>query len=423
MKMNRNTKIILGIGAGVGLAYLLFGRKKTSPTSKMPMRSMESGETESDVETPDVALEDALNEPETREEQIAFILENADMTVQEELSTFEGTKFVWNKNFGRYYPTGTIVEGKMPQYAESVFGNFEGDSDPTEEAIDSINGLSDKELLLAVNLVKYKKFNPKEINEAMALKEISNNDPKLVEIVKTRILPRLNDVKMLRTSPNWKERWKARKEKLKSIREKAKKCGRRPVNSREKLAEWKKCIKSVRQERRDGQDDVSEFMLTKRIRERREEIKSVCGNPPKNKKDMNEYVQCANRVRKQMQEDSGYGQKGSPFKKVKSKKSSFSGVDYNKSRQAEFVREMTNRNAGGMFGGRRWDGKTNEQEDAMVRKGLNFSGADGEMWNEARQNDFAQQVINRNAGGMFAGRRFDGRSNTAEEILVREGKV
>jgi hypothetical protein len=51
-------------------------------------------------------------------------------------------------------------------------------------------------------------------------------------------------------------------------------------------------------------------------------------------------------------------------------KSSFSGVDYNEARQTEFQKQVTNRMAGGMFAGRRFDGRSNKQEETLVREGI-----------------------------------------------------
>jgi hypothetical protein len=396
--MNRNTKIILGIGAGIGLAYFLFGRRKSA---KAPAQKMTSGQIESEVEIPDVAIEDAENEPQTRDEQIAFILMNADSNVKEEASGFEGTKFVWNKNYGRYYPVGVIQEGEMPEYADSVFLGFEGeDADPVQEAVDGLDKLSSKELSLAYNLTKYKKFNPKAISEEEALREISNNDKKLIEIVKIKIKPVLNDVKILRKHPKWSERLAERRAKMEErMKERAKTCGRRPI-SKDKLKEYKMCIKNVSSK----QEPTNVFT---RIKE--------------------------NKVQKTKQQQS----RRSPRME---KRSSINGAEFTDSRQKAFSEQVTNRMAGGMFAGRRFDGRSNYQEETMVREGdfsngdgrvkpprttkrKGMSSADGSTFNDKRQEAFANQVTNRMAGGMFAGRRFDGRTNEAEELLVREGDI
>ena len=401
--MNRNTKIILGIGAGISLAYFLFGRKKTA---KAPAQKMTSGEIESEVEIPDVAIEDAENEPQSRDEQISFILMNADSNVKEEASGFEGTKFVWSKEYGRYYPVGVIREGMMPKYADSVFLGFEGeDADPVQEAVDSLDKLSAKELSLAYNLTKYKKFNPKAISEEEALREISNNDKKLIEIVKIKIKPVLNDVKILRKHPKWSERLAERRAKMEQrMKERGKTCGRRPI-AKDKLKEYKTCIKDVasKQEPTNIFTKVKENYQSSYKGERIEDKKSK---------------------RTQRRE----------------KRSSINGAEFTDSRQKAFTEQVTNRMAGGMFAGRRFDGRSNYQEETMVREGdfsngdgrvqpprttkrKGMSSADGSTFNDKRQEAFANQVTNRMAGGMFAGRRFDGRTNEAEELLVREGDI
>jgi hypothetical protein len=43
--------------------------------------------------------------------------------------------------------------------------------------------------------------------------------------------------------------------------------------------------------------------------------------------------------------------------------------------------------------------------------------------NTERQESFKNQVVNRNAGGMFAGKRWDGESNNYIESLVDKGLV
>jgi hypothetical protein len=362
--MNKNTKIIIGVGVGVTLAYLLFGKKKAKPKVKSTQPAI-------DVKLPeeleDVAEEDALNEPQTREEQIAFILENTESNIKEESSGFEGTKFVWNPNFGRYYPIGTIKEGQMPSYADNVFNGFEGlddlfigfdgDIDPVQESANTLNELTDKELNLATNIVKMRKYSPSAMSESQALKEISNNDPKLQEIVKTRITPRLNDVKVMKKIPTWKQLWERRKKTISSIREKAKVCGRRPLFNRDKIANWKNCIKDVSKKQVKGKAmieanrkrDISEASL-------REGLFKTCGTKPRDKQAFMMWKECAKKYKAQ--------------NNMSKPKSSFSGVDYNEARQTEFQKQVTNRMAGGMFAGRRFDGRSNKQEETLVREGI-----------------------------------------------------
>jgi hypothetical protein len=365
--MNKNTKIIIGVGVGVTLAYLLFGKKKAKPQVKSTQPAI-------DVKLPeeleDVAEEDALNEPQTREERIAFILENTDVTNKEQTSGFEGVKFVWNPQLGRYYPKGVIQEGEMPSYADNVFLGFEGlddlfigfegDVDPVSESAISLNELTDKELALATNIVKIKKFSPSEMTDSQALREISDNDPKLQEVVKTRIAPRLNDVKVMKKMPTWRGLWNRRKKRISSIREKAKVCGRRPLFNREKIANWKSCIKDVSKKQVQGKSmisanrkkDISEASL-------REGLFKTCGkkpNPNLDKKAFMMWRECAKKYKAQ--------------NNMSKPKSSFSGVDYNEARQDEFTKQVTNRMAGGMFAGRRFDGRSNKQEETLVREGV-----------------------------------------------------
>lgn len=401
MKMNRNTKIILGIGVGVGLAYLLYGRKKTAPKTAVAPKSAPklSEEVETDIDVPDEDEVDVLEMGDTRDEQIAYILDNVDTNIKEEASGFEGTKFVWNPKLGRYYPVGVIHEGRMPNYADSVFYGFADEDEPVQDAVESLSDLSDKEVLLAFNLVKYRRKSPKAISEEEAVKEISTGDPKIIEIVRTRIVPRLNDIKVLKKRPNWRKNWAERRKKVRElVAEKSRVCGKRPADPKNRK-EYRQCLRRVGKSQKGQPIFVS--MKTK--------MKSRSNERLNNRKARQE------------------------------KRNSFSGVEYNDLRQQEFSNEVTNRMAGGIFAGRRFDGRSNNAEETLVREGFSngdgrvkpprtqkgtpMSSADGSTWNDSRQQSFSEQVTNRMAGGMFAGRRFDGRSNEAEEVLVREGRV
>jgi hypothetical protein len=100
--MNKNTKIIIGIGIGLGVAYWLYNKKGKDAKKKSSLAPATS-----------VAISDAINEkPVTREEQIAYILENTEANATEQTSGFEGVKFVWNKDFEKYYPVEQLEKVK-----------------------------------------------------------------------------------------------------------------------------------------------------------------------------------------------------------------------------------------------------------------------------------------------------------------------
>ena len=301
--MTKNTKILIGVGLGLGVAYWLYNRnkKKTATTTKS-------------ATNPTVALSDAINEnPVTREEQLAYILENTEANAVEQQSGFEGVKFVWNKNFERYYPVGTIVEGQMPSYADAVFNSFEGeeDIDPTDSAMGSLQDLTDNEIKLAYNLVKYRKKNPSAISEEESFKQIGGNDPKILEIIKSKLRPKLNDIKILKNHPKWSARWEKKKRTFTSIIDKAKKCGRRPIG-KNKVVLWKKCIEGTsRKQALNKPTDGEGVPTTVRGKEK-----------------------------------------------------------FNEKRQKSFAQQVTRRNEGGMFAGKRFDGKKNNYEETIVREGI-----------------------------------------------------
>jgi|688.fasta_scaffold25427_12 hypothetical protein len=304
--MNKNTKIIIGIGIGLGVAYWLYNKKGKDAKKKSSLAPATS-----------VAISDAINEkPVTREEQIAYILENTEANATEQTSGFEGVKFVWNKDFEKYYPVGTIREGKMPAYADAVFNAFEGDEDkdPTDSAMASLDDLSDNEIKLAYNLVKYRKNNPSAISEEEAFKQIGGNDPKIIDLIKSKIKPRLNDIKIVKNHPKWSERWDNKKKSLKSLINKAMKCGRRPIN-KNKVALWKKCIEGTSRKQALSKPKVGVATAT--------DLSTVKG------------------------------------------KEAFS-----QKRQKSFANQITNRDSGGIFAGKRFDGKNNTYEETIVRQGI-----------------------------------------------------
>lgn len=341
MKMNNTTKILLGVAVGVGVAYLLYRRNRNKGASKTI-----AGASAEDLNG---AVNDVMESKlETREEQIAYILENTDANMSEETSGFEGVEYVWNEKLGSLYPKGTISVTEEPAFYTDVFFSADGTAsdDPTDKAEEVLSSLTDKEVQLAYNLVKYRKNNPKGISEEQAFIEIGGKDPKVLEVIKSKIKPKLNDVKALHKHPTWAEKWAIKKKKFASLFEKANKCGRRPSNKRKEDA-WKNCLASVNSNpsvnsNKDMMDFVRVQCGKKPIGSRKEEAYKLCVRDAKRKFNQN-IVQSSDVATKEK---------------------------FNEQRQDEFAKQVANRRSGAMFGGKRWDGRSNKFEENLVREGV-----------------------------------------------------
>lgn len=324
--MNNTQKILIAIGVGVGVAYL-YNRYKKGKTTKATTNStkMAQGSFELPKEKEPTAM--------SREEKEEYILDNVSATPKELASGFEGTRFVWNPTIGKMYPVGTIEMGEEPAYADAVFLSAEGDilveiPQSVEKAENVLKDLNDQELELLFRIVKKQNQNPSILTEEDAVKEMGVTNPKVLQVVKSKLKKIANDIKILKKDATWKERWNARKDmrkkRRKDFRKKmgfdkpvfdiqvAKICGRKP--KRGKKAEYKKCVESVA-------DAI------------RKDIKST--------------------IREEVSE--------SP---VATKEL------LDKNRQRAFQEQITNRRTGAMFGGHRWDGESNAYVENLVDKGL-----------------------------------------------------
>jgi hypothetical protein len=329
--MNNTQKILVAVGVGVGVAYLYKRYKKGSANKS------------TGAVTPTNTLKSSLQLPEnapigdmTRDEKEEFILNSVSATPQEVASGFEGTRFVWNPQFGKYWPVGTIVEGEEPAYANEVFNSADGSEDsrmanPTAQSVANaekiLQSLDDQELELLFTIVKKQQENPAMMSEEDAVKEMGVTNPNIIKLVRQKLRKTLNDIKALKQDSRWDANWNARKEVRKKRRSEfrsklginrddfnkivAKKCGRRPNRN---VAEYKKCVENV----------------AKAIRTKvKNEVRTEISNAPVSVKD-----------------------------------------DFNTSRQKSFAEQVTNRNEGGIYGGRRWDGESNAYVESLVDKGL-----------------------------------------------------
>lgn len=338
--MNKTSKILLGVAVGAGVAYLLHQRNKKKASGSVASNNS------ADVQS---AVSDVLDSKlETRDEQVAYILQYGDANFNEETSGFEGVEFVWNEKLGKFYPKGTLTVTQEPAFASNVFYSADGTAtdDPTDKAEEILSTMSDKEIQLAYNLVKYRRKNPRGISEEQAFIEMGGKDPKVVEVIKTKVSPKLNDIKALHKHPSWKEKWALKIQKFESLFIKAKKCGKRPLDKR-KLDAWKNCLATVdKNPTSDNNKEMMQFVIAK------------CGRKPMGKRQGEEYKQCVLDAKRK------YNQNLIQNSDVKTKEI------FNDDRQGEFTRQVTNRQDGALFGGKRWDGRSNKEEEKIVRKGL-----------------------------------------------------
>jgi len=325
--MNKTEKILIAIGVGVGVAYVYHTYKKgKKSTSKSSIQN-------DNLQIP----ENAAISDMTREEKEEFILDNISATPQEVSSGFEGTQFVWNPQFGRMYPVGTIKEGKTPAFIDNVFSsadatnvNSVADSVPNtvENACRILRELNDQEIELIFQAVKTQQENPSIENEEEALKEMGVTNENIFKVFRNKLKKRLNDIKVLKKDENWNAKWFEMKNKRikrrndfkermgfdKSLfdKESSRVCGRKPKIG--KKAQYKKCLEMVANKMRS---DVKNAI--------RDEVSSA---PVAVKEDI------SNR------------------------------------RQKSFAQQVTKRKSGGMFAGRRWDGESNSYVESLVDKGL-----------------------------------------------------
>jgi hypothetical protein len=330
--MNNTQKILVAVGVGVGVAYLYNRYRKGSTTKK------------TGAVTPTNTLKSSLQTPEnapvsdmTREEKEEFILSNVSATPQEVASGFEGTRFVWNPQFGRFWPVGTIVEGKEPAYVNEVFNSADGSEggrlkSPTDSAVanaeQTLQGLNDQELDLLFQIVKKQQENPSLTSEEDAVKDMGVTNPNILKLVRQKLKKTLNDIKALKQDSEWNKKWNARKEVRKNRR-----------------AEFKTKMGIDR----DG---------FKRL------VNSRCGSRPK-RGNVAEYKKCveniANKIRSSVKNEIRAELSSAPVS-VKE--------EVNTQRQESFKQQVVNRDAGGMFAGKRWDGESNNYIESLVDKGL-----------------------------------------------------
>lgn len=311
MKLNRNAQILLGLAGGITLAYAYAKMKK----SKVKSATSKSGST-------------TASNGVTRSEKIDYILENADSTTEEDKSGFGGDRFKFNPTLGYMLPTGVVHDDKASSemdlskegdLANDIFFNAYGDptDDPTAEAEAILNELSDKELNVAYVVVKERKNKPGIAISEIAKKGGMNSGG--LEVLKTVIIPRINDIKALKKTPNWKEKMEQRK------RFKA-----------ENKRRW-----NVDAPRPNGNSKKKGFKCNKEIRTMGQSrvLKQMCGEEKRIFGNSEAYERCKCAFLK----DGKYMDESLKIKRPKTKEL--------------FANMVTNRSDYGMWGGHRNDGE------------------------------------------------------------------
>lgn len=249
---------------------------------------------------------DVENNPESTTEKMLYIIENTDANVVEETTGFDGVKFEWNPVLGKMYPKGTLTEEQMPAYADAVFFSADGKSSD-DPTVSLFNDLS--------------RLNDAEIGLAYNLVKYRKRNPSAISE---------EDAFKEITGEEREKILFVIKDKIKPILNDIKALKKHPEFSN-KWNERKKALKS--------------------------KIVSACGERPLGINERKQYHQC---VRKTMAENKA---NKTELKTVKQK------GDFSEKRQMTFAEQVATRKGTGMFGGRRWDGKTNDVEEALVRQG------------------------------------------------------
>jgi hypothetical protein len=336
-KINNTQKILLAIGVGVGVAYVYNRYKKNkkqegvavkpSPVNTIPVN------TSPVPTTKNLAIEDM-----SRAEKEEFIIDNVSSTAQQDSSGFEGTRFVWNPTIEKMYPVGTIQVGKEPSYMNLGFSGADGVKNtmtsqkstsrtisPVLQAENSLKDLTDQEIDLLASLVNTMNNNPSIMSEEQAIDEMGITNQNLIKLIKSKFKKRLNDIKIMKKSESWESNWRERK-------------------------------KNRSKDRKEFFDKMGfdKSKLDQLVAQR-------CGGTT-NKAEQKKCVEkCANYLRSQIK---------NKFDDKLASASVSEKDSINSLRQKSFTEQLTNRSAGGIYGGYRWDGESNADIENLVDKGL-----------------------------------------------------
>ena len=336
-KINNTQKILLAIGVGVGVAYVYNRYKKNkkqegvkdNPTLIKPVNTPPVNISPVST-TKNLAIEDM-----SRAEKEEFIIDNVSSTPQQDSSGFEGTRFVWNPTIEKMYPVGTIQVGQEPSYMDLGFSGVNGYKDklitiprtisPILRAENSLKDLTDQEIDLLASLVNTMSNNPSIMSEEQAIDEMGITNQNLIKLIKSKFKKRLNDIKIMKKTPNWEINWRERK-------------------------------KNRSKDRKEffDKNGFDKSKLDQLVAQR-------CGDAT-NKAEQKKCVEkCANYLRSQIK---------NKFDDKLASASVSEKDSINKLRQKSFTQQLTNRSAGGIYGGYRWDGESNADIENLVDKGL-----------------------------------------------------
>lgn len=328
--MNRTQKILIAVGIGVGLAFLY-------RRYMMPKKQTQTGGTPKDDS---VLISTNEDEPQNRAEMEEFVIENIEATDEETMMGMDGVQFVWNPKLGKFYPQGTLTEGQEPAYYESIFysadGNLEADiPNSVEVAQNTVSNLTDEELKMLYQITKTIKENPSTKGDIdLVIQRMNITNPRLKQEIKTRLLKRMNDIKIAKKDRGWRKKWSQ--------------------------------FLKRRKKRRNNFKEATGLNLVKY----RQAVAKVCGAMKPNARYSKDFLvkhkACSDMVLEKMRKRAS--------RKLQS--------------------EVSN-------------------EPVGIKN----------IINEQRQNQFSNQIVNRQGTGQFAGMREDGRSNNYTETLVSEGLV
>lgn len=328
--MNKTQKILLAIGVGVGVAYLY-------RRYMMPKKSASATITDADVSATKTTTSET--DPKNRSEKEEYILDNTIASETETMSGMDGVKFVWNPKLGKFYPTGTLTEGQEPAYYESIFYSADGDvktnvPNAVENAESTLANMTDQELELAYRIVKYCKENPDSRGDMnKVIKGMNITNPRLIEFINKKLNKSLNDIKIAKKDASWNQKWAEKKE--------------------------------MRKKRR--KDFFDKVGLDKDFYDKA--VEKVCGKPKRNARlsadAMAKYRQCSENVANKLREKAKNKVRNAVDSASVNQKSDITDM-----RQNEFAKQVTKRNTGGMFAGKRWDKNNNNYTETLVSEGL-----------------------------------------------------
>jgi hypothetical protein len=231
MKLSKNHKIILGLGIGVGLAWIFLSKNKSTE------KKMDNSE------------DDITHLAKTREDKIEYILNNIEATQSETTSGFSGDRFEFDPTIGYAIPIGRVetlgagnemIISREGNYANELYFNADGEGtdNPVEGAISELNELTDLEIDVIYSCIVAQKMNQKvsisDIVSKVPIEERKKGN------LSTFLNQKMNDIKSIKKSPRWNEFWSNRRKdsakfkgffKRKNSKSKAEKFASKPMSN------------------------------------------------------------------------------------------------------------------------------------------------------------------------------------------------